>query len=123
MSRFYTEKHGWIDVEGGIATIGITDFAQYLLGEIALVSLPRLGAMLRRGGDAAVVESVETASDIYAPIDGIVTDGNLAIKKNPALVNLDPEGRGWFFRMKLSDFSQLEGLMNAKAYELFCGLG
>lgn len=121
MSGYYTEGHGWIDVDGGIATIGITDFAQYLLGEIALISLPRQGAMLRKGGDAAVVDAMEAASDIYAPIDGVVTDCNVAIENNPTLVNLDPEGRGWFFRMTLSDFSQFEGFMDAQAYRSFCG--
>lgn len=121
MSRFYTERHEWIDVEGDIGTVGITDYAQDLLGDIVLVSLPKSGAMLRRGGNAAVVEAMEATSDIYAPVDGIVTDGNMAISTNPALVNLDPEGNGWFFRMILSNFSQLDGCMNAQVYKAFCG--
>jgi glycine cleavage system H protein len=120
MPRYYTEEHEWIDVDGDIATVGITDFAQGQLGDIVFVEVPDTGAELSQGGDAAVVESVKAASDVYAPVDGTVTEGNGALEEDPALVNSDPEGEGWFFRMALSDKSQLEGLMNAAAYKVFC---
>ncbi len=120
MPRFYTEEHEWIDVDGDVATVGITDFAQGQLGDIVFVEVPDTGAELSQGGDAAVVESVKAASDVYAPVDGTVTDGNSQLEEDPALVNSDPEGEGWFFRMVLGDKSQLEALMDAKAYKAFC---
>lgn len=119
MPRYYTEEHEWIDIDGDVATIGITDFAQGQLGDIVFVEVPDTGAELSQGGDAAVVESVKAASDIYAPVDGVVTEGNSALGEDPALVNSDPEGEGWFFRMTLSDKSQLDALMNAAAYKDF----
>lgn len=120
MPRYYTEEHEWIDVDGDVATVGITDFAQGQLGDIVFVEVPDTGAELSQGGDAAVVESVKAASDVYAPVDGTVTEGNAQLEEDPALVNSDPEGEGWFFRMTLGDKSQLEGLMDAKAYKAFC---
>lgn len=120
MPRYYTEEHEWIDVDGDIATVGITDFAQEQLGDIVFVEVPDTGADLSQGGDAAVVESVKAASDVFAPVDGIVTEGNAALDEDPALVNSDPEGEGWFFRMTLGDKSQLDALMNAAAYKAFC---
>lgn len=120
MPRYYTEEHEWLDVDGDIATVGITDFAQGQLGDIVFVEVPDTGAELSQGGDAAVVESVKAASDVYAPADGTVTEGNGQLEEDPALVNSDPEGEGWFFRMTLSDKSQLDGLMNAAAYKAFC---
>jgi glycine cleavage system H protein len=120
MPRYYTEDHEWIDVDGDVATVGITDFAQGQLGDIVFVEVPDTGAELTQGGDAAVVESVKAASDVYAPVDGVVTEGNGALEEDPALVNSDPEGEGWFFRMTLGDKGQLEGLMNAAAYKAFC---
>ncbi len=120
MPRYYTEEHEWIDVDGDVATVGITDFAQGQLGDIVFVEVPDTGAELSAGGDAAVVESVKAASDVYAPVDGVVTEGNSQLEEDPALVNSDPEGEGWFFRMTLSDKSQLDGLMNAAAYKQFC---
>lgn len=120
MPRYYTEEHEWIDVDGDVATVGITDFAQGQLGDIVFVEVPDTGAELTQGGDAAVVESVKAASDVYAPVDGTVTEGNSQLEEDPALVNSDPEGEGWFFRMTLGDKSQLEGLMDAKAYKAFC---
>ncbi|MEQ8310113.1 MAG: glycine cleavage system protein GcvH [Sphingopyxis sp.] len=120
MPRYYTEEHEWIDVDGDVATVGITDFAQGQLGDIVFVEVPDTGAELSQGGDAAVVESVKAASDVYAPVDGTVTEGNAQLEEDPALVNSDPEGEGWFFRMTLSDKSQLDGLMDAKAYKAFC---
>ncbi|MGL3819494.1 glycine cleavage system protein GcvH [Sphingopyxis sp. R3-92] len=120
MPRYYTEEHEWLDVDGDIATVGITDFAQGQLGDIVFVEVPDTGAELSQGGDAAVVESVKAASDVYAPVDGTVTEGNSQLEEDPALVNSDPEGEGWFFRMTLSDKSQLDALMNAAAYKAFC---
>lgn len=120
MPRYFTEEHEWIDVDGDVATVGITDFAQGQLGDIVFVEVPDTGAELSQGGDAAVVESVKAASDVYAPVDGVVTEGNAALEEDPALVNSDPEGEGWFFRMTLGDKSQLDGLMNAQAYKDFC---
>ena len=120
MPRYYTDEHEWIDVDGDVATVGITDFAQGQLGDIVFVEVPDTGAELSAGGDAAVVESVKAASDVYAPADGTVTEGNGQLEEDPALVNSDPEGEGWFFRMTLGDKSQLEGLMDAKAYKAFC---
>lgn len=120
MPRYFTEEHEWIDVDGDVATVGITDFAQGQLGDIVFVEVPDTGAELSAGGDAAVVESVKAASDVYAPVDGTVTEGNAQLEEDPALVNSDPEGEGWFFRMTLGDKSQLDGLMDAAAYKAFC---
>jgi len=120
MPRYYTEEHEWLDVDGDIATVGITDFAQGQLGDIVFVEVPDTGAELSQGGDAAVVESVKAASDVYAPVDGTVTEGNSQLEEDPALVNSDPEGEGWFFRTTLNDKSQLDALMNAAAYKAFC---
>lgn len=120
MARYFTEEHEWLDVEGDSATVGITDFAQGQLGDIVFVELPAVGADLTKGGDAAVVESVKAASDVYAPVDGSISEANDALEADPALANSDPEGEGWFFRMTLSDPSQLEGLMDAAAYKTFC---
>ena len=119
MARYFTDEHEWIDVEGDSATVGITDYAQEQLGDIVFVELPESGTMLDKGGDAAVVESVKAASDVYAPITGEVTEGNAALEDDPALVNSSPEEEGWFFRMTIGDASELEGLMDAKAYKAF----
>jgi glycine cleavage system H protein len=120
MSRYFTEEHEWISVEGDTATVGITDFAQAQLGDIVFVEVPEPGKQVNKGGDAAVVESVKAASDVYAPVDGEVVEGNQALTDDPSLVNTDPEGEGWFFKLRLSDPSQLEGLMDADAYKAFC---
>lgn len=119
MPRYFTDEHEWIDVEGDSATVGITDYAQEQLGDIVFVELPSVGTMLDRGGDAAVVESVKAASDVYAPISGEVTEANGALEDDPALVNSSPEEDGWFFRMTIGDASELEGLMDDKAYKAF----
>ena len=119
MPRYFTEEHEWIDVDGDVATVGITDYAQSQLGDVVFVEVPAAGASLAKGGDAAVVESVKAASDVYAPVDGEVTEGNGDLEADPALVNSDPEGAGWFFRMRLADVGQLEGLMDAAAYKAF----
>lgn len=120
MSRYFTEEHEWISVEGDTATVGITDFAQAQLGDIVFVEVPEAGKQVSKGGDAAVVESVKAASDVYAPVDGELIEGNQALADDPSLVNTDPEGEGWFFKLRLTDISQLEGLMDADAYKAFC---
>ncbi|MBY6014104.1 glycine cleavage system protein GcvH [Qipengyuania gaetbuli] len=120
MARYFTDEHEWIDLEGDTATVGITDYAQGQLGDIVFVELPSVGTMLEKGKDAAVVESVKAASDVYAPINGEVTEANGALEDDPALVNSSPEEDGWFFRMTVSDKSQLEGLMDQAAYKSFC---
>jgi len=119
MTRYFTDEHEWIDVDGSTATVGITDYAQGQLGDIVFVETPDAGKKLTKGGDAAVVESVKAASDVYAPVSGTVTEGNPALADDPALVNSDPEGEGWFFKLTLDDPSQLDGLMDADAYKAF----
>ena len=119
MSRYFTEDHEWIDLDGDTATVGITDYAQGQLGDIVFVEVPEEGKQVAKGDDAAVVESVKAASDVYAPVSGTVVEGNPALEDNPALVNEDPEGDGWFFKMTLSDTSELDGLMNESAYADF----
>ncbi|HEX8583521.1 MAG TPA: glycine cleavage system protein GcvH [Allosphingosinicella sp.] len=120
MTVHYTEEHEWIRVEGDTATVGITDFAQGQLGDIVFVELPGNGQQVTKGGEAAVVESVKAASDVYAPVTGEVTEANGALTDDPSLVNTDPEGEGWFFRLRLSDISELDGLMDADSYKSFC---
>ncbi|HEY0412322.1 MAG TPA: glycine cleavage system protein GcvH [Allosphingosinicella sp.] len=120
MTVYYTEEHEWVRVEGEQATVGITDFAQGQLGDIVFVELPEAGRQVTKGGEAAIVESVKAASDVYAPLSGEVTEANQALVDDPSLVNSDPEGEGWFFRLRLSDSSQLDGLMDAAAYKSFC---
>jgi glycine cleavage system H protein len=119
MTRYFTDEHEWIEVDGTSATVGITDYAQSQLGDIVFAEVPAVGTKLTKGGDAAVVESVKAASDVYAPVTGIVTEGNDALGDDPALVNSDPEGEGWFFKLELDDVSQLDGLMDAAAYKAF----
>ena len=120
MARYFTDEHEWIDVEGETATVGITDDAQGQLGDIVFVELPDVGTVIDKGKDAAVVESVKAASDVYAPISGEVMETNDSLDEDPALVNTSPEEDGWFFKMTIGDRSQLEGLMDAKAYKSFC---
>ena len=120
MTIHYTEEHEWISVDGEEATVGITDFAQGQLGDIVFVELPEPGRQVTKGGEAAVVESVKAASDVYAPVSGEVTEANSALTDDPALVNSAAEGEGWFFKLRLSDPSELDGLMDAAAYKEFC---
>lgn len=119
MTRYFTEEHEWIEVDGASATVGITDYAQNQLGDIVFVEVPAAGAKVKKGGDAAVVESVKAASDVYAPVSGTVSEGNGALEGDPALVNSDPEGEGWFFKLTLDDPAELEGLMDEPAYRAF----
>lgn len=120
MSLHFTREHEWIRVEGDGATVGITDFAQAQLGDVVFVEVPEAGRQVSKGGEAAVVESVKAASDVYAPVSGEVIEGNQALADDPSLVNTAPESDGWFFRIRLSDPSELDGLMDAAAYKDFC---
>jgi glycine cleavage system H protein len=120
MSVYYSKEHEWVRVEGDAATVGITDYAQSQLGDVVFVEVPEAGRQLAKGGEAAVVESVKAASDVYAPVSGEVTEGNQALVDQPDLVNTDAEGEGWFFRLRLSDPSELGGLMDENAYRAFC---
>lgn len=119
MPTYFTEDHEWIAVEGTGATVGITDYAQAQLGDVVFVEVPPAGTAVTKGGEAAVVESVKAASDVYAPVSGEVTEGNAALEGDPSLVNTSPEEDGWFFRLTLSDPSELEGLMDTAAYKAF----
>ena len=119
--RYFTKDHEWIDVDGTTATVGITDYAQQQLGDIVFVEVPASGTKVTKGGDAAVVESVKAASDVYAPVSGTVTEGNAALEGEPALVNTAPEGDGWFFKLTLDDAGELGGLMDRAAYDAFVG--
>lgn len=120
MTVYFTKEHEWIRVDGDVATVGISDFAQAQLGDIVFVEVPAAGAEVSRGGEVAVVESVKAASDVYAPASGTVIEGNQALVDDPALVNSDAEGEGWFYRLRLSDPQELTGLMNADQYKAFC---
>ena len=119
MTRFFTQDHEWIDFDGSAATVGITHYAQEQLGDIVFAEVPADGMTLSKGGDAAVVESVKAASDVYAPVSGTVTHGNAKLGDDPSLINSDPEGEGWFFKLTLSNPSELDGLMDADAYKAF----
>ena len=116
MTTYFTREHEWIKVDGDTATVGITTHAQEALGDIVFTEVPDAGKQLAKGQEAAVVESVKAASDVYSPVSGEVTEGNQAVIDDPALVNGDPEGEGWFFKLKLSDPGELEGLMDEGAY-------
>jgi glycine cleavage system H protein len=116
MSLHFTGEHEWIRVEGDIATIGISSHAQDALGDIVFAEVPEGGRALNKGDEAAVVESVKAASDIYAPVAGEVIEGNAALADDPSLINRDPEGEGWFFKMRIADKAELDGLMDEAAY-------
>jgi len=116
MSLYFTREHEWIRVEGDVATVGISDHAQQALGDIVFAEVPEAGRTLAKGQEAAVVESVKAASDVYSPVGGEVVEGNTAIADDPALINRDAEGDGWFFKLKLADPGELEGLMDEAAY-------
>jgi glycine cleavage system H protein len=119
MPRYFTDQHEWIEVDGDAGTVGITDYAQGQLGDIVFVDVPEAGKSLVKGDDAAVVESVKAASDVYAPASGEVTEGNAALADQPDLVNSDPEGAGWFYKVTLRDPSELASLMDEAAYKDF----
>ncbi|GAB4576064.1 MAG: glycine cleavage system protein GcvH [Rhodothalassiaceae bacterium] len=115
----FTEEHEWIEVEDGVGRVGITDFAQRQLGDVVFVELPEIGAALKKGDEAAVVESVKAASEIYAPVSGEVVERNEPLIEEPSLVNSAPLDEGWFFRIRLSDPGELEELMDEEAYDEF----
>jgi len=119
MSVFFTKDHEWISVDGDNAIVGITAFAQEQLGDVVFVELPAVGNSLDKGAEAAVVESVKAASEVYAPVSGEVIEVNSALDDEPSKVNEDAEGAGWFMKLKLTDKSQLDGLMDAEAYKKF----
>jgi glycine cleavage system H protein len=113
----YTSDHEWIAVDNDVATVGITPFAQEKLGDLVFVELPKKGAQLQAGAAAAVVESVKAASDVYAPIGGEVIDINEQVVQDPTLVNSDPTAKGWLFKLKIADRSQIDKLLDATAYQ------
>ncbi|MEP7221032.1 MAG: glycine cleavage system protein GcvH [Novosphingobium sp.] len=119
MSRYFTQDHEWIEVEGDTGTVGITDYAQGQLGDITYVDLPEAGATVKKGDAPCVVDSVKAASDVYSPVSGTVTGGNEALADAPELVNTDAETGGWLFRVTLSDAGELAGLMDRAAYDAF----
>ena len=119
MSRYFTQEHEWIEVEGDSATVGITDYAQGQLGDITFVELPKAGDALTKGASASVVDSVKAASDVYAPVGGTVSEANPALEDHPELVNTDAEGEGWLWKMSLADAGELGGLMDEAAYQDF----
>ena len=119
MSLYFTKEHEWIRVEGDTATVGISNHAQEQLGDIVFAEAPDAGRSLRKGEEAAVVESVKAASDVYSPISGTVIEGNPALADDPAIINNDPEGAGWFFKLEVTDPSEFEGLMDEAAYRSF----
>ena len=128
MTRYFTKEHEWIEVSGDvgargdqqpIGTCGITTYAQEMLGDVVFVDLPVVGKQLTKGGDAAVVESVKAASDVYAPVSGTVTETNADLEADPALVNSGAETGGWFFKVALGDLTELDGLMDEAAYKSF----
>ena len=119
MSVRYTKDHEYISVEGDVGTVGITDYAQSQLGDVVYVELPDIGRTLAKGDEAAVVESVKAASEIFAPVSGTVTEVNNALEGAPGTVNEDPAGQGWFMKIRLADPPELEGLMSEDAYSEF----
>ena len=116
MSLYFTREHEWIRVEGDVATVGISDHAQSALGDIVFAEVPQAGRRVAKGDEAAVVESVKAASDVYSPVSGEVIEGNAAVADDPALINRDPEGEGWFFKVRLDDPGEADGLMDEDAY-------
>jgi glycine cleavage system H protein len=117
MTTLFTTDHEWLRIEGDVATVGVTDYAQSQLGDVVFVELPKVGRALKQAEAAAVVESVKAASDVYAPISGTVLEVNEALAADPALVNSDAGGQAWFFKLKIADKGQLDGLMDEAAYK------
>ena len=116
MSLYFTREHEWVRVDGETATVGISNHAQEALGDIVFAEVPEAGRKVSKGQEAAVVESVKAASDVYAPVSGEVVEGNQAVADDPALINSDPEGEGWFFKLKLDNDGELDGLMDEASY-------
>ncbi|MCA1383703.1 MULTISPECIES: glycine cleavage system protein GcvH [unclassified Bradyrhizobium] len=116
-TTLYTSDHEWLAIDGDVATVGITDYAQQQLGDVVFVELPKVGRALKKAEAAAVVESVKAASDVYAPVTGEVLETNAELAAEPALVNSDAQGKAWFFKIKMADRSELGGLMDEAAYK------
>ena len=119
MSIYFTKDHEWISVDGDGGTVGITDYAQEQLGDITFVEVPAAGTAVKKKDAVSVVDSVKAASDVYTPVSGEVTEANDALEDEPELVNTDPQGKGWLFKLTLSDPSELDGLMDEAAYKSF----
>ncbi|WP_439616849.1 glycine cleavage system protein GcvH [Shinella sp.] len=117
----FTEEHEWLKIEAGVATVGITTHAAEQLGDLVFVELPEVGSTFEKGGDAATVESVKAASDVYCPLDGEIVEVNDAIVADPSLVNSDPQGAGWFFKLKLANAADADGLLDEAAYKELVG--
>jgi glycine cleavage system H protein len=115
----FTKDHEWLRIDGDVATVGITAYAQEQLGDVVFVELPAVGKALKAGKDAAVVESVKAASDVYAPIDGTVTEANAGLPDEPGLVNSDPMGQGWFYKQTIGNPAELDALMDETAYKAY----
>lgn len=116
-TTLYTSDHEWLAIDGDVATVGITDYAQQQLGDVVFVDLPKVGRSLKKAEAAAVVESVKAASDVYAPVTGEVLEANAELASEPALVNSDAQGKAWFFKIRIADKSELGGLMDEAAYK------
>ena len=115
----FSKKHEWVSVEGDVATVGITKHATEMLGDIVFVEVPEIGKEIEQNNQAAVVESTKAASDVYSPISGAVTEGNKVIVDDPSIVNSDPEGASWFFKIKIKNISELDSLMTKSDYDKF----
>lgn len=115
----FSKDHEWISVADGVGTVGITQYAQNQLGDIVFVEVPEAGKEIKAGGEIAVVESVKAASEVYAPVSGTITEGNAALIEVPETVNTDPQGDGWFFKIKIADTAELNGLMDQAAYDAY----
>ena len=119
MSRLYTKEHEWLDIDGDIATVGITDYAQEALGDIVYIDLPEVGSEVEVEGDVCVVESVKAASDVYTPLSGEITEINESLSDEPELINNDPEGAAWMFKIKASNISKADEYMSLEQYKEF----
>ena len=115
----YTDEHEWISMEGSIGTVGISDYAQIQLGDVVFVEVPEIGSNYKKGDEVAIVESVKAASEVYAPVDGEIVAANKALEEDPSIVNSDAEAQGWFYKIKVSNVSDLNQLMDGTAYKLF----
>ena len=118
-SRKYTDEHEWISIDGEIGTVGISEYAQVQLGDVVFIEVPEIGTIYKKGQEAAVVESVKAASEVYAPVDGEIVEVNNGLEEDPSIVNSDAEGKGWFYKIKVNNLSDLDGLMDEEAYKLF----
>ena len=119
LNRKYTKDHEWISMDGSIGTVGISEYAQVQLGDVVFVEVPEIGMNYKKGEEAAVLESVKAASEVYAPVDGEIVEANSALEEDPSIVNSDAEGLGWFYKIKVNSLSDLDGLMDGEAYKLF----